>query len=138
MTGVYRSSILLLYSEFDCYSSSALFHGLNIPLTILFVNTIFNSFLYFPLNILKPTINKRFAFDILQNCRVPDCAVSVVCQLIRYRVIFNAVKADRRLFAYCVGLTRFEEVVTLHVNLLHRSQKCIFLSARRRLSLFFV
>ena len=83
---------------------------------MLFVNAFFKSFLYFPLNILKPTIHKRFAFDILQNRRVPDCAVSVVCQLIRYRVVFNAVKADRRLFAYCVVLTRFEEVVTLHKN----------------------
>ena len=138
MTGVYRSSILLLYSKFDCYGPAALFHGLNIQHTILFVNTFFKSFLYFSLNILQPTIYECFSFDILQNSRVPDCAVSVVCQLIRYRVIGNAVILHSRLFAYCVVLARFEEVVTLHVNLLHRSQKCIFLSARRRLSLFFV
>ena len=116
MIGVYRSLILLLYSEFDCYSPVALFHGLNITHTILFVNTIFKGFLYFTLNILKPTIHKRFAFDILQNCRVPDCAVSVVCQLIRYRIICNAVVFDGYCFACCLRLANLKKIISIHKN----------------------
>ena len=83
---------------------------------MLFVNTIFNSFLYFTLNILQPTINKRFAFDILQNRRVSDRAVSVVCQLIRYRIIGNAVVFDGYCFAYCLRLASLKKIISIHKN----------------------
>ena len=129
MTGVYCSLIFLLYSEFDCYSPAALFHGLNIPLTILFVNAFFECFLYFPLNILKPTINKCLAFNILQNCRVPDCAVSVVCQLICYRIIGNAVVFDGCCFANCLRLASLKKNISIHKNHLsdcHLIADCLF------------
>ena len=116
---------IFLYSEFDCYSPVALFHGLNIPLTILFVNTFFKSFLYFTLNILKPTIYKRFAFDILQNRRVPDCAVSVVCQLIRYRIIGNAVVFDGYCFAYCMRLASLKKIISIH-KITFLTADCLF------------
>lgn len=127
--------VLVLGKDVDALASLRLY---NTVLPRICKHFLKKSFSYFFLDILKPTVDKHLAFNILQNRRVPDCAVSVVCQLIGNRVIDYAPMLDHRWQPSCVVLARFEEVVTLHVNLLHRSQKCIFLSARRRLSLFFV
>ena len=76
----------------------------------------FKKFLYFFLHVLKPTVDKRLAFNILQNRRVPDCAVSVVCQLIGNRIIGNAVVFDGYCFANCMRLASLEKIISLHKN----------------------
>ena len=55
------------------------------------------------------------AFYILQNRGVSYRAVRLVCKLVRDRVVAYALIFDHRWQPSCVVLTRFEEVVALHL-----------------------
>ena len=95
-------------------------------ITLLYLSTLF---LFFILDICQPAINFGITRYISQNCGVSDCAVSAICQLICYWVVFNAVIFDGYCSAHCLRLASLKKIISLHKNHLsdcHLIADCLF------------
>ena len=108
---------LRLFLFFFC---SSLFQTLPVNFLVFciihYIIILVNTFLFFILNICQPAINFGITHHITQNCGVSDCAVRAICQLICYRVVFNAVIFDGYCSAHCLRLASLKKIISLHKN----------------------